>query len=65
MIQIRSEQAFSKLEIYSLNGTKVFEEEFADSSIYSIQTSRLSPGMYILQLLNENQFIDRIKFVKQ
>lgn len=63
--QIKSDQAFRKLKIFHLNGSKVLEQEFTETNIYSVESSKLSPGMYILQLLNDDQFIDRIKFVKQ
>jgi hypothetical protein len=63
--QIKSDQAFSKLEIFHLNGSKVLEQEFTESTIYNIEAGELLPGVYFIQLFNEGQFIDRIKFIKQ
>jgi hypothetical protein len=64
-IVIKSNQAFSALEIYSVNGKKVVEKEFGETSTYELQSSELPSGLYIIQLSNKRQFVDRIKFVKQ
>jgi hypothetical protein len=63
--QIKSDQAFSKLEIYHLNGSKVLEQEFSETNVYRVESSKLPPGMYIVQLMSDDQFIDRIKFIRQ
>jgi hypothetical protein len=64
-IVIKSNQAFSALGIYSINGKKVVEKEFGETSTYKFQSSELPPGLYIIQLSNKRRFVDRIKFVKQ
>jgi len=64
-IVIKSNQAFSALEIYSVNGTKVVEKEFGETSNYKFQSSELPSGLYIIQLSNKRRLVDRIKFVKQ
>jgi hypothetical protein len=62
--QIKSDQAFSKLEIYHLNGSKVTEAEFTETNLHSLQSIDLFPGIYIIHLWHKGQILDRLKFVK-
>lgn len=64
-IVIKSNQTFSALEIYSINGEKVIDKEIGETSTYKFHSSQLPSGLYIIQLCNKKQFVDRIKFVKQ
>ena len=53
----------SKIIVYDIAFSKIFEQDFTNSVIINI--SKLSKGIYIYEVSDKNRMINKGKFVKQ
>ena len=62
-ISVNDANRYSYAEIISIDGS-VISRNIIEENVTSINTSNLSNGLYLLRLVNENQTIKVIKFIK-
>ena len=64
MLTIKSKQHLNKALLYDITGQLVAEQSFLLYN-YQITTQKLSAGIYVIHLYNDNEMVGCAKFIKQ
>lgn len=64
IINISSEKAFEKLEIFDINGNRVFAKTFSANKVHKVNIEEFAAGTYLLKTTSGSEFMKRT-FVKQ